>query len=163
MTLIPEGSVYIPGYQHPELMGVIGADGKVYALRKADLAGGSGGSTDVSALAKEITVGNKFGVAGRITKAVEVTLLDNTIITPALGKQVRLYWLGMACSESSAGESLVRVRWSSGGPDIYRWTMGSPGAFSHWEPVTGAVDAALIVTLEHVQKPVQLNFTYAEV
>lgn len=117
-------------------------------------------------LAKDATVQylkNKFQPGVRTTAALTVnTIGDNTIYTPAAGKKVRLHWLGMSASQNNAGENKVTVKFASGGSAKYIWRMGNPGAFSHWEPIEGAVNEAFIVNLTTADA-VDVNYTLEEV
>lgn len=115
--------------------------------------------TDVSALARESTVSRKFG-SGKTTRAMQVAATgDNPVVAPAAGRRLRVFWVGMSTSENNGGEVLTQVR--IGGTTHYRWRMGSPGAFSHWEVLEGAPNEALIVNLDQ-PLPVEFNYTYEE-
>ena len=138
------------------------SEAKLEAVR-ALLAGGLSvtvsNPTDVTALAREATVARKFG-SGKITRAVQVNALGNTpVVTPTAGRRLRLFWVGMSTSENNGGEVLVLIRF--GATTHYRWRMGSPGAFSHWEVIEGAVDEPLTVNLDQ-PLPVEFNYTYEE-
>lgn len=116
--------------------------------------------TGATGAAKDATVGYRFA-PGKTTRGVQVaTLGDNTIITPALGKKVRLHWLGLSTSQNNAGEVEALVKF--GTTVIYRWQLGNPGAFSHWETVDGATDQALVINLSQAYA-VNVNYTYQEI
>jgi hypothetical protein len=79
-------------------------------------------------------------------------------VTPAVGKRITLYWVALVTPEANTAEVLAEVV-LAGTP--YSWYLGHPGAFMHWEPVVGAVNEALSVTLSAAQK-VAVSFTYTE-
>lgn len=115
--------------------------------------------TDVSPLARETTLARKFG-SGKITRGQAITLSgDTAAVTPAPGNRVRLFWVGMSTSESNVSEVLVQIKF--GTTVHYRWRMGSPGAFSHWEVIEGGVNQPLVVNLDQPM-PVEFNVTYEE-
>lgn len=106
---------------------------------------------------------NKFQPSVRTTKAgFANTTGDNTIHTPAAGKKIRLYWLGMSSSQDNAAENLVIVKFGAAGAARYRWRMGNPGAFSKWEPLDGAVDEVLILNLANTNG-IDWNITLEEI
>lgn len=112
-------------------------------------------------VATEATVARKFALGTKTTRGSRVsTSGDSNLIVPAAGKKVRLIWLGMSSSENNGAEALVLVKF--GANVVYRWNMGTPGAFSHWEVVEGAVDQALVVNLSAAQ-PIDFNYTWEEV
>lgn len=116
-------------------------------------------------LAKEATLlhsRNKFAPALRTTRAFFVNSAgDNAILTPTAGKFLRVHWIGMSSSQDNAAENLVAIRFGAG-PELYRWRMGNPGAFSHWEPLDGTVDQPLNVNLANTQG-IDVNVTYEEI
>jgi hypothetical protein len=102
----------------------------------------------------------RFGRSPRLTRAVAIsTAGDNTIVTPAAGKRIRLLWLAMATSQDNTAETLAVVKFGS--TEHYRWPLGNPGAFMHWEPIEGAVDTPLVINLSAAQT-VQVSYTYEE-
>lgn len=112
--------------------------------------------------ATEDTVSKRFG-GGKTQGAQAInTSGNNTILTPASGKKIRLYWLGLSTSQDNAAEVLALAKFTTGGTPFYRWNLGAPGAFSHWEVVTGGTDEALVINLSGAQT-VQANYTYSEV
>ena len=109
--------------------------------------------------ARNLELARRFGNTGRTTTAITVTVSGNTtLVTPPLGRRIRLLWLGMSSSQLNGDETLVSVRFGSGTP-FYRWFMGNPGAFSHWEAVEGGTDDPLVATLS-ASYTVQVNLTY---
>jgi hypothetical protein len=84
---------------------------------------------------------------------------ENTLVTPAAGKQITLYWIALETSEGNAAEVLAEVKLGALTP--YTWYLGKPGAFMHWEPIVGAGNAALVLKLSAAQK-VAASFTYTE-
>lgn len=88
------------------------------------------------------------------------TLGATTVHTPAAGKAMTVYWCGLSSSENNLGEVLVTV--SMGATTVYQWYMGNPGAFSHWEPFSGAANDALTITLSNSGNNVIINYSYTE-
>lgn len=107
------------------------------------------------------TLDGRFSAsATKITTAVRKSDSgDNTVVTPASGKRIRLHWIGMSTPESNVDEMLVIVK--LGSATKYRWNMTAPGAFSHWETVEGGVDESFVVNLSSAL-PVDINYTYEE-
>lgn len=103
----------------------------------------------------------RFQPGVRITTAIAISSLgNNTIVTPAAGMRLRVTWIGMSTSEVGL-ETLAIVKFGAAGSAKYRWYLGAPGAFSHWEAIEGAVNEALIVNLS-IGTTVQVNVTYEE-
>ncbi|HXJ92621.1 MAG TPA: hypothetical protein VMT20_07030 [Terriglobia bacterium] len=98
--------------------------------------------------------GEKLSVATTVEAGGETTLRE-----PEAGKQITLYWVALSSSQENTGEVLASVK--LGTETIYEWYLGNPGAFMHWEPVVGAVNAKLILNLSGAQKTA-VNFTYTE-
>jgi hypothetical protein len=84
---------------------------------------------------------------------------ENTLVTPATGKALTLYWIALVTPEANAAEVLAEIKLGSLVP--YTWYLGKPGAFMHWEPVIGALNAKLTVKLSAAQK-VAASYTYSE-
>jgi len=98
---------------------------------------------------------------GKTTRAGSIsTVGDNSIITPAAGKLLRVFWVGLSSSQDNTGETAVTVKFGS--TSHYRWNMGNPGAFSHWQNFQGIVDQPLVINLSAAQT-VLWNATYEEV
>lgn len=120
----------------------------------------------LGALALEATVAhlkNKFARNLRTTKSGTASSVgDNDILTPASGKKIVLHWLGLFTSQDNSAENEVIAKFGAGGQSKYTVPMGNPGAFSHWEPIEGAIDEKFILNLENTQ-PVKWNVTYEEV
>lgn len=104
-----------------------------------------------------VALTRRFG-GGKTTEA-KVVEANTTLATPATGKAITLYWVGVVAPEGNTGEVKVTVKLGSLEP--YIWFLGKQGSFAHWEPVKGAVNAALTVELSAAQK-VAVNFTYTE-
>ena len=122
------------------------------------------GLSELSAgAATDATVGKRFA-GGKTTQALLVnTSGDTTVHTPATGKVLTVYWVGLSSSENNAAEVLATVRIGSGSATNYQWYLGNPGAFSHWEPISsGVANDALIVNLSNSGNPVLVNYTYSE-
>jgi len=105
-----------------------------------------------------------YGISQRFAggKTTESKVIEasgtNVLVTPAVGKRITLYWVALVTPEANTAEVLAEVV-LAGTP--YSWYLGHPGAFMHWEPVVGAVNEALSVTLSAAQK-VAVSFTYTE-
>lgn len=103
----------------------------------------------------------RFKPGVRTTQATAVTASgDNTVVTPAAGMRLRVTWVGMSSSESGV-ETLVILKFGAAGAAKYRWYMGSPGAFAHWEALEGGVNESLIANLS-VATTVQVGVTFEE-
>lgn len=120
------------------------------------------GTDPETGLAKDVTLSRRFAAnSARVTGAAQVTAIgSNTVYTPAAGKLVRLHWVGMSSSQNNAGETLAIVQ--LGSKVLYRWNLGNPGAFSHFEIADGAVNSPLTVNLSAAY-PVEMNYTVEEV
>lgn len=80
---------------------------------------------------------------------------DNTLITPAPGKRLRLRWIYAINQPSATSSPLISVR--LGATEIYRvW------ALMKRQVVTGAVDAPLIVNLSEAAN-VAVTVIYEEI
>lgn len=95
---------------------------------------------------------------GKVVDSTTVTASgDTTVYTPASGKSIKLHWIGLSVSQSDSTGIAVQVKIGAKTP--YRWRSG---AFAHWEPVTGAVNAPLVVNLSGAQS-VDVNYTLEEI
>lgn len=102
-------------------------------------------ATDVSDLATEATVGNRYS-GGKTAVCATVTASgDTTIHDPAAGKAVRLFWVTAINDPDEAATPLIKIGF---GPattittELYRVF-----AVGHWEVFEGAADERLIVNL----------------
>lgn len=117
---------------------------------------------NLDGVATETTLLRRYGSGIRTNTALEISSLgDNIIITPSLGQRLRIFWVGFSTSENNTAEVLAIVKFGVGGSAQYRWTLGTPGLFSHWETLEGAINESLIVNLSGAQ-PVQVNITHEE-
>lgn len=82
-----------------------------------------------------------------------------TLHSPAASNQITLYWIWLYSSQENAGEVTATVK--LGAKTVYETYLGNPGAFAHWEPVTGEVGDKLVVELSSGQK-VAVSYTYSE-
>ncbi len=100
--------------------------------------------------ASESTLAARFGaVTG---SPVTVTAAgDTTVYTPAAGMRVRLKWVGLSSPSTNSAPTTATVKWSGATGNVYRWSMGAPGAFAHGSVREGAVDEALVVNLSEAQ------------
>jgi hypothetical protein len=93
--------------------------------------------------ATEATLARRFGTGGRVTEAFSIVNPgDNTVLNPAPGLRLRVFWIGM--SVASADEVVATMKFAAGGTARYIWNLG---AFMHWETIEGAVDEDLIINL----------------
>jgi hypothetical protein len=106
---------------------------------------------------------NKFAPGIRTTQGFYFnTIGDNIVLTPAAGMRLRVHWVGMSASQDNVGENLVIVKFGPAGAARYRWRMGAPGAFSHWEPIEGTTNEKLYVNLSTTDG-IDVNVTWEEV
>ncbi|PTL55748.1 hypothetical protein [Paraconexibacter algicola] len=90
--------------------------------------------------ATEATLAGRYA-GGKLAAVATVTASgDTTIVTPAAGKAIRLYWITAINDPDEATSPLIRV--SLGSSEVYRGY-----AISHWEVFTGATNAPLTVNL----------------
>jgi hypothetical protein len=96
-------------------------------------------SSDLTPLAKELTLQSRNG-GGKSAFAGSVTSLgDNTIITPPVGKSVKVFWVYTLTNPDSP-TTLITIK--LGAVPIY-----TSYGIAHWEPFLGAVDAPLVINL----------------
>lgn len=84
---------------------------------------------------------------------------SNVLVTPETGKAITLYWIALVTPESNGAEVTAEIKVGTLTP--YTWYLGKPGAFVHWEPILGAINAPLTVNLSVAVK-VAASFTYTE-
>jgi hypothetical protein len=102
----------------------------------------------------------RFKGKGTTTEA-DITAATNTVYTPATGKKVRLKWVGAFTSQNNPGENIVTVR--LGTQIVYKFPLGNPGIFAHWESVDAPnANDTLNVLLSSTSNPVQFNYTVEE-
>lgn len=124
------------------------------------VSGGEGEANQVNPATEE-TLARRFAPGAKLTRAVQISSSgDNTARTPALGKFLRLHWIGLNAKDDSGTEVLAIVKF--GNAEHYRWNLGSPGAFAHWEVIDGAVDVPLVVNLS-AARVIQVNYTVEEI
>ena len=85
---------------------------------------------------------------------------NQSLWTPAAGKQITLYWVALNTPESNTAEVKAVVELQPWEP--YAWYLGAPGAFMHWEPIVGAVGSELKLKLSVAGQSVIINFTISE-
>lgn len=116
--------------------------------------GGGGSSTDVTPLAKEVTLGLRNS-GGKLAYVGVVTALgDTTVITPAAGKSIQIFWVYTLTNPDSP---TTRITISLAAVPIY-----TSFGIAHWEPFTGAVNAAVIINLT-VASSVAVTIHYKEI
>jgi outer membrane murein-binding lipoprotein Lpp len=98
-------------------------------------------------LAKDATLLRRYG--DHVTKAgLANTIGDNTLHTPAAGKRIRLYWIGLSTSQDNVAENLIQIKLTDADGTVkYRWRMGNPGAFVGGRTIEGNADEPLILNL----------------
>lgn len=100
--------------------------------------------------ASESTLAARFGVVSGGPSTVSA-LGDTTVYTPGAGMRVRLKWVGLSSPSTNTAPTTATVKWSGASGEIYRWSMGAPGAFAHGSVREGAVNESLIVNLSAAQ------------
>lgn len=109
--------------------------------------------------AADVGITRRFG-GGKTTESKVIEAEgENTLVTPAAGRSLTLYWIALETSEGNGAEVQAEVKVGAKVP--YTWFLGKPGAFMHWEPVSGAENAKLTVKLSAGQK-VAASYTYSE-
>jgi hypothetical protein len=101
-----------------------------------------------------------FRLGGRPYATTISAAGDSVVRTPAAGKRLRIYWIGMSTSENNSAETKVTIKF--GTDTLYIWNMSAPGAFSKGQMIIGELDEPLSVNLSQAQ-PVDVNITYDEV
>lgn len=107
-------------------------------------------------LAKDATLSGRFGGGKSAYAAVISTSGDTTVITPAAGKRVRVYWVSFIPNSDNTAANLVTVKFA-GGTSMY---VGY--AMAHWEEFTGTTNQAVVVNLSNTQ-PVAVTIHFQEV
>lgn len=90
-------------------------------------------------LALDATLAGRYSGGKTPVTATVTAAGDTTIATPALGNAFTVWWVS-AIAEPGATPPIIVVR--LGALELYR-----SYAISHWEPFTGAADAALVINL----------------
>ena len=85
-----------------------------------------------------------------------VTAGDNTVITPASGKRIQVFWVHVIPNSNNDSANLVAVKFAGG------ITMYTSYVISHWEPFTGGVDQAVVVNLQNTER-VAVTIHYKEI
>lgn len=92
----------------------------------------------------------------------------NVVHTPAAGKRIRLFWVGLSGNPSNGAPVKVGIRFTTGGTDFLEvWLSQYGGAFAHFYKggesfVLGGVDEPLVANLSAAQN-VLVNIDYEEV
>jgi hypothetical protein len=120
------------------------------------LTGGSGNgpvATDVTPLAKEVTLQSRNG-GGKSAFAGSVTSIgDNTIVTPPAGQSVKVFWVYTLTNPDSP-TTLITVK--LGAVPIY-----TSYGIAHWEPFVGAPNGPLIINLSAASNvAVTVHYTF---
>lgn len=102
---------------------------------------------------------NRFAGEKTTEATVAETSGNTTLHSPAASEQLTLFWIWLFSSEENTGEVLATVKLGTKEP--YKTYLGHPGAFAHWEPITGEAGDKLILNLSGAQK-VAVSFTYSE-
>lgn len=116
--------IYVPGSGHYKAVMLFGWDGKAGAAQPVERYSG-----------------------GKSAAVFTITSSGNTtVITPASGKRIRVFWVSYVPSSDNSNANLVKVGFGTAsgsidsGQEFYRGFV-----VSHWEPFTGAVDKSVIV------------------
>lgn len=107
-----------------------------------------------------VGITRRFGGGKTTESSVIEAKGQNVLVTPASGRAITLYWIALETSEANAAEVLAEVKVGTKTP--YTWFLGKPGAFMHWEPVTGEVEGKLAVELSAAGNKVAVSYTYSE-
>jgi|SRR5579859_859595 len=158
------GGSFIPGVTPPAASGgpvpvsgtVTANQGAPNTMANAWPIDGSGVTQPISAASlplpagasTEATVHSRFGVSTGSPSTVS-SAGDTTVYTPTTGKSVRLKWIGLSSPSTNTAPTTVKV--SIGATEIYRWSMGAPGAFAHGVVREGAVNDVVKVNLSAAQ------------
>jgi len=79
---------------------------------------------------------------------------DTTVLTPASGKRLAVYWIAAIPDPNNETTPLIIVKWSVSGDELYR-----SYAVVHWEELIGATDEPLVVNLSAaVSTPVTIHY-----
>lgn len=84
---------------------------------------------------------------------------DTVIHTPATGKAITLYWVGVIPNSDNGSANLTTIQFGATGGSPT--TLYSGYALAHWEPFTGAVNQPLVVNLASAQA-VSVNAHFSE-
>lgn len=98
---------------------------------------------------------NRFSGGKSAAVATVTAAGSTTVLTPATGKAIRLFWLSAITDPDEANSPLIKVL--LGANELYR-----AYAISHWELFTGAVNASLTVDLSSAAS-VAVTAHYTEV
>lgn len=91
-------------------------------------------------LAKDATLSARYAGGKQAAVATVTASGDTTLVTPAAGKAVRLFWVSAINDPDESTTPLIRVL--LGAQEVYRGY-----AVSHWEVFTGAVNQPLTINL----------------
>ena len=91
----------------------------------------------------EATLANRFGGDKEAATAFVTSLGSTTILTPAAGKKLRVYWVSAINSPTEPTTPLIQVGFV--GADDYLYAAY---AIAHWEIFEGEVDQPLEVNLD---------------
>lgn len=94
----------------------------------------------IAGYALDATVGNRYS-GGKTTVTATVTASgDTTVLSPALGNAIRLYWVSAINDPDEASSPLIIIK--IGSTELYRVF-----AVAHWEVFEGVADEDLVVNL----------------
>ncbi len=117
----------------------------------------------VAGVATEATIEAHFGTAQK-TLAVRISALgDNTIITPAPGKAIKLTWIQLDAPEANSTEVLAIVKLANGADsERYRINLVAGKGWAHRQKIQGEANAPLLIELS-AAKNVDVSYTFEEV
>lgn len=97
----------------------------------------------------------RFGGGKSAYSGVLTTSGDTTVITPASGKRIRLFWVAFVPNSDNSAANLVTIK-------IGATTYYTGYAMAHWEVFTGAVNDTVKVNLANTQA-VAVTIHYMEI
>lgn len=96
-------------------------------------------SLEATQLAVRAGIDERFS-GGKLAYATTITAAgDTTLVTPAVGKFLRVVWASAIPSPDNANANRVRFKFGAGGAPFYE-----SYALAHWEVFDGGVDVPLM-------------------
>lgn len=109
-------------------------------------------------LALESTLSARFG-GGKLPFVADITASGTTtLLTPATGKYIVLYWVSAIANPADVGSPLIKIGFQRS-PNYYCYNSYAIG---HWEPYAGAVNEPVIINLNQSGN-VAVSLTYKEI
>lgn len=102
-------------------------------------------STETTLAAQKSNLDFRYS-GGKLSYASVIsTSGNNVVITPTVGKSVRIFWVAFIPNSDNASANLVTVKFTAGA------TLYVGYALAHWEVFTGAVNDTVTVNLQNAQ------------